>query len=949
MNCMSHFPDPKKLRERSFKEGISVIDRELQEAMVNSARIKIEENLKKLEESGNIETTGYGYRWVADNVEFLATKLITSPTTEVVKAFLNFPEKLKIGEEVISTSGYLNETKKYRAMGIKTEKITDEFKQREQVQINDFVFGSFGVRDRARTVAFVALSNILQEGLGIKESKLELDKEDLKRVKENSKTVASKSSFSKVSGTIMDNILGQLIYVNQKELTKVLKVPSVRDIKGNKKFLTNKGTANTKGKSLLKILKVKSIKSLSEESIIGEGRMLMDLVDSAIPDIVVSHGEIILTEECKAEMMECRDMIISRACEARPVLEKPISDGHTTSYREFPLKKRLINGNILDGMELSEIDIKAVQRIQETPFKIHTPYLRAVSECMESGLHIPKKLNLEIPSQLEPLSSFPKFVKGTNKSEFRKAKEEWFKDESNLKDYREWAKKRDKREKDISKAISINDMNKRTLEIAQWYADYGGAFYLPVYFDYRTRTYYVPTIMNPQANKMAKALFVSAQSEEITSEGMEYWLVNFANSMKEVKDRYGMPYGGDKSPWNVALYSAKNELSKGAEVASDPVGTFDYWSKQDDPFAYLAQSFECEDVIKEGSEARSRIFMNLDGSNNGAQHASAYLMDKSTAELVNMTIRSGDVAPADMYGTVSQNFTDKLVDALLDKAFIKKNVVTRNSCKRIVMCMNYGLTPSGALNYAKEEIEEYTDKEMFNPFDEFHDKGREGVYEFFRDGVWDAVAEVAPAILRTKEAMAQLGRMVCEFSDGIIRSRIPTGTTLAFTKHVEKSKVVQKTFKGSKVAFTIKEKLDKIDQSGVSNATAPNFTHSMDATHLRLVALAMPEKAPLMFIHDSFASIAKYAPIMARVTRETFINMYKDSDPLREFVIYNLKKPAEELGFNISDIMVEDFEYPECTGRHKKFLKGIDKIKKYIKRTGDLDLDAVMDSIYFFR
>ena len=167
--------------------------------------------------------------------------------------------------------------------------------------------------------------------------------------------------------------------------------------------------------------------------------------------------------------------------------------------------------------------------------------------------------------------------------------------------------------------------------------------------------------------------YLSAHAEEITEEGMDYWLVNFANSMDKVHDRYGYPYGGDKSPWNVAIYSAKNELSKGAEVASDPIGTFDYWSKQDDPFAYLAQSFECEDVIENGTEARSRIFLNLDGSNNGAQHASAYLMDKSTAELVNMTFRSGDTAPADMYGEVARTFTDELVDALLDKAFIKKN------------------------------------------------------------------------------------------------------------------------------------------------------------------------------------------------------------------------------------------------------------------------------------
>ena len=953
LSVMQHYPNPKQLRERSFKEGVSVVDRELQEAMVKSAQIKIEKNLDKLEETGNLDTTGYGYRWIADNVEFLASKLISKPTTEIVKAFLNFPEKLKYEGEVVSTSGYLNDLKKYRAMGIKTAKIKDEFKEREQVKINEFVFGSYGVRDRARTASYLILSIILREVMCVK-SKREIEKEEASLLRKSLRDIGSgksKNSYSNISGKIMDEVIDRLIYFNQKELAEIMKVPTVKEIKSNKKFITAKGTANSKGKALLKILNVKSIKSFAEAGIIGEGRALLDLVDSSIPDIVLSQGNITMTEESMEELNDCRDMLIERSCEARPVLEKPITDGYTTSYREYPLKKRLMNTNALDGIELSEIDIKAVQRIQSTPFRIHTQYLKAIKKCMEAGLHIKDKLNVEVPKMLEKPSHFPKFKRGGDKKAFDKLNEKWFKDEKNLADYREWSKKRDKRLKDISKAISINDMNRRTIEIAQWYADYGGVFYLPVYFDYRTRTYYVPTIMNPQASKLSKALFVSAHAEEITDEGMDYWLVNFANSMDKVEDRYGLKYGGDKSPWDVALYSARNELSKGAEVASDPIDTFEYWSKQDDPFGYLAQSFECAGVLEEGADFRSKIFIHLDGSNNGAQHASAYLMDKSTAELVNMTYRSTGTSPADMYGEVANTYTDKLVDELLDKAFIEKNVVTRSSCKRIVMCMNYGLTEGGALNYAKEEIEKYTDKDLNNPFDQFHEEGRQGIYEFFRDGVWDAVAEVAPAILRTKNAMADLGKLVCEFGDGIVRWETFTGSKLAFTKYVEKSTKVKKTFKGKSLYFTIKEKLDKIDQKKVSNATAPNYTHGNDATHLRMVALAMPEKAPLMFIHDSFSTIAKYSPKLAHEARQQFIVMYKDRDPLMELMEYNLKDLCKKFGWNFRGLMAQDINDVKqgYKGQQARFLKILNQIKENITRTNDLDLDAVMDCIYFFR
>jgi DNA-directed RNA polymerase len=343
----------------------------------------------------------------------------------------------------------------------------------------------------------------------------------------------------------------------------------------------------------------------------------------------------------------------------------------------------------------------------------------------------------------------------------------------------------------------------------------------------------------------------------------------------------------------------------------------------------------------------------MDGSNNGAQHAAAYLMDRSTASLVNMTIRDADTAPADMYGTVGNGFLNKLLlKVAKDFLFIKNDVVTRSSCKRIVMCMNYGLTKGGALNYSKEEIETYTDIDNNSPFDAGFDSRLE-VYEKFRDGVWDSVANIAPAILRTKEAMAEVGKVVCSLGDGIMRWETATGTKIAYTKHLQKSIRVARTIRGKRVYFTLKKTdRSKVEQSEVSNASAPNYTHSNDATHLRLVALGMNDDAPLMFIHDSFATIAKYAPEMARITRQTFIDMYKGVNPLRTFVVSNLEKIAEKLGICLEETLnvpcLEDI-IKASEGDVKKFLKSLKKIKKNITRTNDLELDDITECIYFFR
>ncbi|NRA82072.1 MAG: hypothetical protein HRU18_28090, partial [Pseudoalteromonas sp.] len=115
--------------------------------------------------------------------------------------------------------------------------------------------------------------------------------------------------------------------------------------------------------------------------------------------------------------------------------------------------------------------------------------------------------------------------------------------------------------------------------------------------------------------------------------------------------------------------------------------------------------------------------------------------------------------------------------------------------------------------------------------------------------------------------------------------------------------------------------------------------------------LAMPEKAPLMFIHDSFSTIAKYSPKLAHEARQQFIVMYKDRDPLMELMEYNLKDLCKKFGWNFRGLMAQDINDVKqgYKGQQARFLKILNQIKENITRTNDLDLDAVMDCIYFFR
>jgi DNA-directed RNA polymerase len=59
------------------------------------------------------------------------------------------------------------------------------------------------------------------------------------------------------------------------------------------------------------------------------------------------------------------------------------------------------------------------------------------------------------------------------------------------------------------------------------------------------------------------------------------------------------------------------------------------------------------------------------------------------------------------------------------------------------------------------------------------------------------------------------------------------------------------------------------------SAIAPNIIHSLDATHLRMVARRLKELGlPMIFIHDSFATHCQYRSILYDIIVETFIELY---------------------------------------------------------------------------
>jgi len=104
----------------------------------------------------------------------------------------------------------------------------------------------------------------------------------------------------------------------------------------------------------------------------------------------------------------------------------------------------------------------------------------------------------------------------------------------------------------------------------------------------------------------------------------------------------------------------------------------------------------------------------------------------------------------------------------------------------------------------------------------------------------------------------------------------------------------------------------KADMRRIANAVAPNFVHSLDASHLaRVVNQAHRHGMTVAAVHDDFGVHAADTARFAQIIREEFVRMYADSNILQSL--------ADSTGYEVAP-----------------------------PSPGVLDLKSVLDSTYFF-
>lgn len=572
-----------------------------------------------------------------------------------------------------------------------------------------------------------------------------------------------------------------------------------------------------------------------------------------------------------------------------------------------PMIKTKLKKAQQDAIDWTKV-MDSINIAQDVPWQVNTRVLDVAKQVWERNLQI----GMPSSKKLEP-SACP-VGKGRKKEEMN-ARE--------LEVFTEWCHEASAiytadRER-VAKSFQVS----RIIRMASEYRDYD-AFWYVWYADSRGRIYTATAGFSPQGPDLAKGLIQFKRGMELGPFGYRQLKILGAN-------RFG--YDKDSYDGRVAWIEERHERIVAAGL--DPLAHTDVWSGADKPYQFLAFCIEYAEVaawIALGNPADtfvSYLSAGLDGSCNGLQNFSAMLRDAVGGKATNLVPSR---LPNDIYGDVAKVTIERVQRARdrsneyvpdelesisdyeqwqKDKFYAAKWLeygLTRKDVKRPVMTLPYGSTQQSCTKYLFLAILE-RDKNFFGEGKAF------SAAVWLTKHVWAAIGDV---VIAATEAMEWLQK--CATAMNRINKPLAWKTADGFVayQHSTKIETVQiETKLAGRFRLNIGAYTDELDKVKQRLGVAPNFVHSMDATHLRMTIRKAKERGitDLALIHDDYGTHCANTHILHEVIRETFVELYGANDPIQ----------------HMADVI------KACGG----------KVPPMPKR-GTLDLNDVLKAEYFF-
>jgi DNA-directed RNA polymerase, mitochondrial len=339
-------------------------------------------------------------------------------------------------------------------------------------------------------------------------------------------------------------------------------------------------------------------------------------------------------------------------------------------------------------------------------------------------------------------------------------------------------------------------------------------------------------------------------------------------------------------------------------TAHNPEETKDWWSKADAPFSFVAACQEW--VAATGRRYITHLPIPLDASNNGVQHLAALSRDEQVGYLTNLTgavasVAAGYVgpysamAPQDAFRNILREVI-RCLEAERDKTssarfWLAENRLNRKLVKRPAGTFGYSVTVDGMRD------------QIVGEYQKQHWDGRGGneppnmAAWYLAHRVMAACREVLKKPAEVMDIIRGLAEQLAKCNQPL-RWVTPTGFPVINGHYFPNIEIADLELRGERVRYRVANGWEsRIDEENALNAAAPNYVHSLDASHgARVVNAAAREGiASVALIHDCFASTAPLVERLHRLVRREFYLLHAPDQlaALRETALQDYLQHAE--------------------------------------------------------
>ena len=432
------------------------------------------------------------------------------------------------------------------------------------------------------------------------------------------------------------------------------------------------------------------------------------------------------------------------------------------------------------------------------------------------------------------------------------------------------------------------------LELAKTMKEWG-YFYQVYTLDFRGRAYTICELLSCQSSDLDRGLIQFANGVKLTADGKRWQQINIANL-----------FDIDKVSLDGRVKWTKDNEEMLKSINDDPYANkqwIDASKKKNKSFQRLAAIF---DYFRE--DDMTYVPVQLDGQCNGSQHWSSIMKDPGVGAMVGIV---PSAEPQDLYQYVADSVTKYCELKQDSKKWCRKFLtywdegIDRKVTKRSTMCDPYGLTFYGIQKYLK--IEGHLS---------WVDRAEESaaITELAR-GIKAGMDKCLSEPNKGKEYLKTVITKANELNKHV-EYTTPSGFKVChYYNVVNTRRSVAKLFNNKELTFFITS--EDVNNKAALQAIAPNFIHSLDAAHMFLTLDDMVSKGiyNLSMIHDSYGCHANYVSDMRNILREKFVLIHKDNQ-LERFKL----DVQNQLGIMLPDVPA----------------------------TGDLELEGVLNSDYFF-